>query len=73
MVHGSTGQPRVNPLQAALQNQEKLMDRLASSLAISMPGASGAGKGGGHARKAVRTRWARAAKSASVTSIVGGA
>lgn len=67
-VLGSAGQYRAHPLLAALESQQKLADRLASSLGVSMPGASGAG----HARKAARTRWSRAAKAATVTPIRGG-
>ena len=66
-VLGSEGQPRVHPLLTALENQQKLADRLASSLGVSMPNSSGQG----HQRKAVRTRWSRAAKAAPVTAIGG--
>src|SRR5271166_359808 len=66
---GSAGQCRVHPLLTALENQQKLADRLATSLGVSLPGASGETKGVGHQRKAVRTRWTRVAKAASVTSI----
>jgi len=67
---GAFEQPqyRPHPLLAALESQQKLADRLASSLGVSMPGASGAG----HQRKAARTRWSRAAKAAPVTPIGGG-
>jgi hypothetical protein len=58
-VVGSTGQPRVTPLLTALENQEKLADRLASSLGVSMPNASGRSKGAGAKRKAAFTRWNR--------------
>jgi P27 family predicted phage terminase small subunit len=59
-VAGSTGQQRPNPLLAALANEAKLMDRLCSSLGISMPGSSG--KAGGQ-RKAALVKAGRAAKS----------
>ena len=72
MTSGSVGQPRVNPLLGALREEEKMLDRLASSLGVSMPGAGGAGKGAGHQRKAAVTRWSRRTRAAaSVTSIAG--
>ncbi len=73
-VQGSTGQMRTNPLVATLEAQTKLADRLAGSLGVSMPGVASSGaKPRGHQRKAVNTRWSRAAKSApaSVTRIAG--
>jgi phage terminase small subunit len=67
MVGGSIGQPRCNPLLAALREEEKMMDRLASSLGVSMPGQSGnKGKGSGHQRKAAYTRWNRPGGGLSV-------
>jgi Phage terminase, small subunit len=71
MTSGSVGQPRVTPLLTALQNQQKLADRLASSLGVSMPNQAGATRGSGPKRKAAQTRWNRANKAASVTSIRG--
>ncbi len=70
---GSTGQWRCHPLMGALEGQQKLADRLCSSLGISMPTSSGAGKRRGHQSKAIATRWSRAAKGApaSVTRIAG--
>jgi hypothetical protein len=71
-VLGSAGQWRTHPLLTSLDNQVKLADRLASSLGVSMPNAAaGQHKGHGHQQKAARTRWARRARAASVTSIVG--
>jgi hypothetical protein len=72
-VGGSIGQPRVNPLLSALREEEKMADRLASSLGVSMPGQAAAGKGDARAKKAARTRWSRAPKAmpASVSSIRG--
>jgi hypothetical protein len=69
VVAGSTGQPRVHPLLGALQAQEKLIDRLCTSLGVSAPGTAGEGRPRGHPSKAQRVRWARAGKAASVTSI----
>ena len=69
MMSGSVGQPRVNPLLGALREEEKMADRLASSLGVSTPGHSG--RGAGHQKKAAQTRWSRANKAASVTSIRG--
>jgi phage terminase small subunit len=69
MTSGSVGQPRVNPLLSALREEEKMVDRLASSLSVSMPGHSG--KGAGHQKKAAQVRWVRSTRAASVTSIVG--
>jgi phage terminase small subunit len=68
MTSGSVGQPRVNPLLGALREEEKMVDRLSSSLGVSMPGSSGHG----HQRKAAATRWSRWTKAGpgSVTSIV---
>lgn len=71
MTSGSVGQPRVNPLLGALREEEKLADRLASSLAISMPGAAGVGKGVARGRKAAQTRWRRSRAAGSVTAIGG--
>ena len=68
-VLGSTGQLKVHPLLAALDVQRKTADRLAASLGISMPGASGVGKARAHQRKAARTRWA----GNRPVSIAGGA
>ena len=70
-VPGSTGQQRPNPLFAVLENEERVLDRLASSLGVSMPGESGTGRGAGHQRKAGRVRATRAGKAASVTRIRG--
>lgn len=56
-VLGSAGQWRAHPLLSALDVQRKTADRLAASLGISMPGASGVGKARAHQRKAARTRW----------------
>jgi phage terminase small subunit len=71
-TRGSTGQPRPNPLLGALREEEKLLDRLASSLGVSMPNrAAGAGRGDPRAKKAARTRWSRATKAAPVTPIRG--
>ena len=65
-VAGSAGQQRAHPLLGALESQQKLADRLASSLGVPV---STAGGRNGHARKAARTRWNRAGKAASVTPI----
>jgi phage terminase small subunit len=74
LVEGYNAQPRVNPLVAALANAQKNADRLAGSLAISMPGESGVGRGRAHQVRAAQTRWRRSGRAAgSVTSIVGGA
>jgi len=54
LVPGSRGQTRPNPLLTTLSTEVKLVDRLAGSLGVSMPGASGAGKGRGHQAKAAR-------------------
>lgn len=69
MTSGSVGQPRPNPLLACLREEEKMLDRLASSLGVSMPGHSG--KGAGHQKKAAQVRWSRSTRAASVTSIRG--
>lgn len=69
-VLGSAGQWRTHPLLGALENQQKLADRLASSLGVSMPNWSGQGRGAGHQTKAIRTRWARQTKAAPIR-IVG--
>ncbi|MGO9158375.1 P27 family phage terminase small subunit [Mycobacterium sp.] len=66
MTSGSVGQPRPNPLLACLREEEKMLDRLASSLGVSMPNRAGASKGSGHARKAAQTRWSRATKAAVI-------
>lgn len=71
MTYGSTGQPRVNPLLGALREDEKLLDRYANSLGVSLPTQAGATRGSGAKRKAAQTRWSRANKAASVTSIRG--
>lgn len=68
-VAGSAGQQRLNPLVGALDETQKLIDRLAGSLAVSAPGASGEGRRA-HQRKAALTRWA--GKPGPI-SIVGGA
>lgn len=58
-VAGSAGQIRVNPLVGALDEVQKLVDRLAGSLAVvSAPGASGERGRRAHQRKAALTRWA---------------
>ena len=69
LVTGSTGQPRSNPLLQALDVQVKLVERLTSSLGLSMP--EGSGKGATHQRKAARSRWHNSAKPL-VTPIGGG-
>lgn len=69
MTFGSMNQPRVNPLLGALREEEKMMDRLASSLGVSMPNHAGVSKGSGHSRKAAQARWSRATKAAPVVSL----
>lgn len=71
LTSGSVGQPRVNPLLGALEQQQKLLDRLCGSLGISTPGVSGAGKARSHQRKAAVTKWRNAKAAGSVSSIVG--
>jgi len=73
LVPGSRGQTRPNPLLTTLANEVKLVDRLAGSLGVSMPGASDAGKGRGHQVKAARRRWRQTDRPALVTPIAGGA
>jgi phage terminase small subunit len=70
LVEGSTGQPRVTPLLGALHAQEKVVDRLACSLRLSVPGEA---HGRPHQTRAVMTRWAKARGDGPrrVTSIVG--
>jgi hypothetical protein len=67
VVTGSVKQQRLSPLVGALQNQERLLDRLAGTLFASMP----SGSGRGHQSKAARVRWARADRPA--IAVVGGA
>jgi hypothetical protein len=66
MTSGSVGQPRVTPLLTALQNQQKLADRLASSLGVSMPNQAGATRGSGPKRKAAQVRWSRSTKASVI-------
>ncbi|VAZ75529.1 hypothetical protein LAUMK4_02518 [Mycobacterium persicum] len=69
-VSGSAGQPRVHPLLGALREHQKLADRLAVSLGVSMPDAAGSGRPSGHQRKAAKRRW-NGPKTGSVTAIRG--
>lgn len=56
-VAGSAGQIRVNPLVGALDQTEKLIDRLVGSLSVSVPAASGERGRRAHQQKAARVRW----------------
>jgi hypothetical protein len=67
VVTGSVKQQRVSPLVGALQTQQGLVDRLAGTLMVAMPG----GWGRGHQTKAVRSRWTKADRP--TISVVGGA
>jgi phage terminase small subunit len=70
MTPGVMGQPRPNPLLAALRQEEVLLDRLASTLGVSKPNqAGGATRGSGAKRKAAQVRWDRVRKNAAVTAI----
>jgi hypothetical protein len=68
LTRGSAGQPRSSPLLMAAEQADRTVDRLAGSLGVSMPDV---GKPRAHQSKAQKTRWSRAAKSASVTPIKG--